>query len=350
MKKYDNLLIPEPFGLINTGAICYFNSFLQTLCSCSAFTATVLENKKYLLKTMTGKSIYNYVCKYKLRCNNTESDNTESENAESENAESENTESNNTKNTKSNNTESNNTESDNIAFSTIEVLKALKFDLKERRPKINFGHGQESAHEVFVLLLDMMEPADPETENFPLLSSINSPITKLFLHKCEWSLYCISCKKTISKKIDYGVIFDMHHIDTYTGKKNTPLDFSKLIKQHISSVEGYKCPTCSGESICRIYNLKRIPEIVFCSFNIYYHTNRQVRYFPPHLEFKTNNEDNTYIFKLISQIEHSGSLNGGHYWVKCLRDSGIYELNDMGVSPSIFQSTPYTYMVIYHVV
>jgi len=330
MKKYDNLLIPEPFGLINTVAICYFNSFLQTLCSCSAFTATVLENKEYLLKTMTGKSIYNYVCKYKLRCS--KSDNSESDNPEGDNS------------------ERDNPESDNIAFSTMEVLKALKFDLKERRPKINFGYGQESAHEVFVLLLDMMEPADPETENFPLLSSINSPITKLFLHKCEWSLYCISCKKTISKKIDYGVIFDMHHIDTYNGKKNTPLDFSKLIKQHISSVEGYKCPTCASESICRIYNLKRIPEIVFCSFNIYYHANRQVRYFPPHLEFKTNNEDDTYIFKLISQIEHSGSLNGGHYWVKCLRNGGIYELNDMGVSPSIFQSTPYTYMVVYHVV
>lgn len=315
MKKYNEALISKPFGLMNTGVICYFNSFLQTLCGCSSFTSSVLENKEYLLKTMTGNAIYNYVCKY-AAIDDVAIDNTEP----------------------------------NISFSTIEILRALKFDLNKRRPNIRFGNGQESAHEVFVLLLDMMEPEDPETENFPLLSSINSPITKLFLHKCEWTLYCISCKKIISKKIDYGVIFDMHHIDTHTGKKNTPLDFSKLIKQHISSVEGYKCPTCLSESICRIYNLKRIPEIVFCSFNIYFQENRKVRYIPPYLEFKTNNEEDKYIFKLISQIEHSGSLNGGHYWAKCLRNGGVYELNDMGISPSSFQSSPSTYMIIYHIV
>jgi ubiquitin C-terminal hydrolase len=321
MQKYNDALIPIPFGLMNNGVVCYFNSFLQTLCSCSSFTSTVLENKEYLLKTTTGEAIYNYVNKYILKC--------EIKIAVDE----------------STNTASTDTE---IAFSTVEILRALKSDLRERRPKIHFGNGQESAHEVFVLLLDMMEPVDSETENYPLLSSINSPITKLFLHKCEWNLYCISCKNSISKKIDYGVIFDMHHIDMQK-HTNTPADFSKLIKQHISSVEGYKCPTCSGESICRIYNLKRIPEIVFCSFNIYYQENRKIRYFPPYLEFKTNSEGDKYIFKLISQIEHSGSLHGGHYWAKCLRNGDkVYELNDMGISPSMFQSTPYTYMVIYH--
>jgi ubiquitin C-terminal hydrolase len=319
MQKYNDALIPKPFGLMNTGVVCYFNSFLQTLCSCSSFTSTVMKNKEYLLKTMTGAAIYNYVNKY-INVSPTDefflADEVRPE----------------------------------IAFSTMEILKALKSDLRERRPKINFGNGQESAHEVFVLLLDMMEPVDSETENYPLLSSINSPITKLFLHKCEWNLYCISCKKSISKKIDYGVIFDMHHIDMQSNT-NTPSNFSKLIKQHVSSVEGYKCPTCSSESICRIYNLKRIPEIVFCSFNIYYQENRKIRYFPPYLEFKTNHEDDKYTFKLISQIEHSGSLNGGHYWAKCLRsENRVYELNDMGLAPTMFQSTPHTYMIIYHIV
>jgi uncharacterized UBP type Zn finger protein len=322
MKRYNDALVPEPFGLMNTGVICYFNSFLQTLCSCSSFTSTVLENKEYLLKTMTGEAMYNYVCKYVLKCDLKDL------------------------------LEEEGISEDDITFSTIEILRALKSDLKERRPQIKFGNGQESAHEVFVLLLDMMEPINSDTNSYPLLSSINSPITKLFLHKCEWTLYCAGCKNSISKKTDYGVIFDMHHIDWHKGEKNTPSAFSKLIKQHISSVEGYTCPTCSGESICRIYSLKRIPEIVFCSFNVYYHENRKIRYFPPHLEFETNNEgESKYNFQLIAQIEHSGSLNGGHYWAKCLRNGGrIYELNDMGVSPSTFQSTPYTYMVIYHIV
>ena len=326
MQKYNNKLVPIPFGLMNTGVVCYFNSFLQTLCSCSSFTSTVLKNKEYLSKTATGEAIYNYVNKYILKCEDSTCKDSTCEDSTCEDS---------------------TCEDSTCTFSTVEILKALKSDLRKRRPKINFGNGQESAHEVFVLLLDMMEPT--ETENYPLLSSINSPITKLFLHKCEWNLYCISCKNSISKKIDYGVIFDMHHIDMHT-QINTPLNFSKLIKQHVSSVEGYKCPTCFGESICRIYNLKRIPEIVFCSFNIYYQENRKIRYFPPYLEFKTNSEEtDKYTFKLISQIEHSGSLNGGHYWAKCLRgNNSVYELNDMGISPSMFQSTPYTYMVIYH--
>jgi ubiquitin C-terminal hydrolase len=228
-------------------------------------------------------------------------------------------------------------------------LRALKSDLKERRPNIKFGNGQESAHEVFILLLDMMEPVSSDTEYCPLLSSIGSPITKLFLHKCEWDLFCSGCKKSISKKVDYGVIFDMHHIDWYSGEKNTPGSFSKLIKQHISQVDGSVCPHCSGTEICRIYNLKRIPEIVFCSFNVYYQQNRQVRYFPPYLEFNTFKSEGVYTFKLVSQIEHSGTLNGGHYWAKCLRNNGVYELNDMCISPTTFQSTPHTYIVVYHI-
>jgi len=312
MQKYCSDLVPPPFGLVNNGSVCYFNSFLQTLCGCSSFTETILRNKDYLSQTYTGVAVYNYVYRY-----------VEIIKASDINKQ--------------------------ISFSTIEILNALKADLKERRPNIKFGNGQESAHEVFVLLLDMMEPVDESTENHPLLSSIKSPITRLFLHKCEWDLYCIDCKKSISKKIDYGIIFDMHHMRLDSEEKS-PLEFSNLIKQHISPVDGYVCPSCTNTSVCRIYNLRRIPEIVFCSFNIYYQQNRKIRYFPPYLEFNTFNEEKKYNFKLISQIEHSGTLNGGHYWAKCLRnDNNVYELNDLGISLSSFQSTPYTYMIIYHI-
>jgi ubiquitin C-terminal hydrolase len=317
MEKYNNELIPPPFGLLNNGAICYFNSFLQTLCGCSAFTTKVLENSEYMSKTRTGVAIYQYVCMY-----------------------------------------TSNPISTNIATATINILRALVIDLRERRPSIRFGNGQESAHEVFILLLDMMEPQEESSPESNIISSIKSPITKLFLHKCEWNTYCMQCKKSISKKIDYGVIFDMHHIDFIKGSNgdsqeynhNSPIGFSNLIKNHISQLEGYNCPSCNADSVCRIYSLKRIPEIVFCSFNIYYQYGRKIRYFPPYLEFETGNDEGKYFFKLIGQIEHSGSLNGGHYWAKGLRqDDKVYDLNDMGFALSSFQSTPHTYMVIYHI-
>jgi len=330
MEKYDAKLSPHPFGLINNGVICYFNSFLQTLSGCTAFTSMVLKNEDYMSKTVTGQAMYNFVKLYTDRQEGTPSQ---------------------------------------LASQTRIILEALMVALNERRPGHNtFGRGQESAHEVFILLLDMMEPIDyapdsESTEFSSIISSIKSPITKLFLHKCEWNTCCLQCHKNLSKKIDYGVIFDMHHLESpdtinyimtslniKREELNSPLVFSKFIKTHISPVEGYMCPNCNSDSnIYRIYNLRRIPEIVFCSFNIYYQQNRRVRYIPPYLEFDSSINDKIR-FNIIGQIEHSGSLGGGHYWARGLRKDRVYELNDLSVSPSAFQSTPYTYMVIYHLI
>jgi len=329
MEKYNEELIPDPFGLVNVGVICYFNSFLQILSGCSSFTHMVLTNKGYMYQTNTGTAMYNFVFTYTYNPSE-------------------------------------------VSNYTIIILKALIGDLKKRRPAIQFGHGQESAHEVFILLLDMMEPetvggaseiSASEISDAPssLISSISSPITKLFLHKCEWNTTCIRCNKNLSKKIDYGVIFDLHHIDDRSNIEYikaslggghmdfSPQIFSNLIKHHISNVEGFFCDVCNkDDKVYRIYNLKRIPEIVFCSFNIYYQQTRQARYFPPYLEYDTINKQKMN-FKLIGQIEHSGSLSGGHYWAKALRKNGdVFELNDMSISKSEFQSSPRTYMIIYH--
>lgn len=329
MEKYDIALSPNPFGLINNGAICYFNSFLQTLSGCTAFTSMILKNQEYMSRTGTGLAMYNFV---KLYIENVAPI------------------------------------SSGLASQTQIILNALITALNERRPGHNtFGRGQESAHEVFILLLDMMEPIDHEdeaesTEFSSIISSIKSPITKLFLHKCEWNTCCLQCHKNLSKKIDYGVIFDMHHMESQDtinyimtslnikrNELNSPSAFSKFIKTHISPVEGFICPDCNSDAnIYRIYNLRRIPEIVFCSFNIYYQQNRRVRYIPPYIEFDSSTDDKMR-FNIIGQIEHSGSLGGGHYWARGLRKDKVYELNDLNVAPSSFQSTPYTYMVIYHI-
>ena len=34
------------------------------------------------------------------------------------------------------------------------------------------------------------------------------------------------------------------------------------------------------------------------------------------------------IFRQTAQIEHSGSMSGGHYWALCRRADGVYCLND----------------------
>ena len=313
MEPYNKLLIPLPFGLNNTGVICYFNSFLQLLCGCSTFTKIVLTNDTYLSTTKTGTAIFDYVKLY----------------SESP------------------------LKTDALSLSTKKILLALCIDLKERRPNISFGRGQESAHEVFILLLDMMEPNSESSDN-PIISSIKSPITKLFLHKSMWNLYCKDCKTVVSKKVDYGVIFDMHHMDNIEFE-HSPEGFSSLIRQHASLVTDYKCEPCKKiTETVRIYDLRKIAEIVFCSFNVYreFGGKKYCRYFPPFLLLPAIEEGKHHKFILIGQIEHSGSLAGGHYWAKSLRkhndDIIPYEINDMGISTSEFKSTPNTYIILYH--
>jgi ubiquitin C-terminal hydrolase len=92
-----------------------------------------------------------------------------------------------------------------------------------------------------------------------------------------------------------------------------------------------------------------IPEIIVCSFNIYARNGvaRTPRYFPLTLEFPATS-GGTMMYKLVGQIEHSGSLAGGHYWARGLRKNGVFRLNDTSTAPSTFETTSGTYIVAYH--
>src|SRR5271166_1649456 len=60
MDPYDGGLAPPPFGLNNTGVICYLNSFLQMLAGCTSMARKILQNEEYLAKTETGRAMYNF--------------------------------------------------------------------------------------------------------------------------------------------------------------------------------------------------------------------------------------------------------------------------------------------------
>lgn len=323
MDKYDQRLVPVAFGLQNTGAICYFNSFLQVLAGCPAFTKAVLSNSEYLHRTKTGTAIYAFVTCYSKQ--------------------------------------------EPACHMTSIILEALVADLALRRPHVKFGGGQESASETLVHLLDMMEPpraADAAAEE--------SPITRLFLHRFRCDIACRKCKKEVSTTTDYAVNFNLFHIDQMQSPPSFAADFSRAIQIQVSTTEGYNCPTCPcaicggvvvnatcqicrsmavSSTATRVYSLTMIPEIVFCMFNLYvgYGGSRQARYFPDHLEFLAASKDGYLIFQMVGQIEHVGALSGGHYWARGLRSDGaVYTLNDTSVSHSKFEPTANTYIVAYH--
>jgi ubiquitin C-terminal hydrolase len=236
-------------------------------------------------------------------------------------------------------------------------------DLTERRPhyRFQFGHRQESASEAFEHLLDMLEPpgegsdqtcpsADAGTATYR--SSLESPITRLFLHRYRCDLHCRACRSVVSSLTDHAIIFNLFHIDAMPRRPATPEEFSKAVRIQASAMDAYACPTCGKATpAVRVYCLTMVPEIVVVGFNQYvgYGGQARARYFPPRLEFPTADDAGALAYQLVGQVEHSGGLEGGHYWARGLRAGGrVYVLNDTGVGPGAFAPTADTYLLAYH--
>lgn len=370
MDSYDSRLAPKAFGQNNTGVICYLNSFLQMLAGCTAWNRAVLMHSDYLRRTATGTAIVNFVTAYATQT-------PEGPVAREQ-------------------------VTDGIELLSAAVLRALVSDLAVRRPHVQFGGGQESASEALVHLLDMMEPPRSDPPSRVEHEPADSPITSLFIHRFRCEVHCQKCKGIVSKTTDYAVNFNLFHLSgppggtpgTLNSAGDTPgtlnpagdtpgtltppdinheierkrvAAFSKSVRIQASATENYRCPVCpcgvcGGAPIdgrcptcktpspptaaIRIYNLTMVPEIILGMFNLY--GIRHAQYFPHRLEFPAH-DGTLLVYNLVGQVEHAGTLSGGHYWAHGLRADGrVYLLNDTGVSPSFFTPTPNTYIVAYH--
>jgi ubiquitin C-terminal hydrolase len=72
--------------------------------------------------------------------------------------------------------------------------------------------------------------------------------------------------------------------------------------------------------------------------------------FPAKLEFFAKGGNKKYIYKLVAQSEHSGSMAGGHYWAICDRKDGWKVLNDSRVENHSAGPTENTYIIFYNYV
>lgn len=56
-------------------------------------------------------------------------------------------------------------------------------------------------------------------------------------------------------------------------------------------------------------------------------------------------------YKLVATVEHTGSLQGGHYWARCFRHGKYFMCNDTNVSQiENLEPTVNTYMLFYHLI
>jgi ubiquitin C-terminal hydrolase len=266
---FDEKKLPDAFGLYNTGSICYFNSLLQLLASCTSLQEVQFHNCNELLKCISE-----YIDMIK-----------------------------------------NNNVNPNISFVILECLHKIN---------PNFGNGQESASEAFTLLLD----------------SINSiKLISMFISRYRCVIKCKECNNISEEKKDYSVIINLFHIKDELKEENI-LKYKDLLND-------YKCEECKKTGNAeREYRLTMTSEILTFCFNIYH--DKKTHKFPEYLTFPGKGTNLTY--KLIGQIEHSGSLNGGHYWSRVLRKDGVYICNDNNFNKSNFTPTNTTYLIMYHII
>jgi ubiquitin C-terminal hydrolase len=281
MEEYNEKYLPVALGSMNTGAICWLNSLMQSLLSCPCFVHRVLDSQKKLSRTPIGEALYAVVwCAmydHKL-----------------------------------------------FPFTISALQKQIVFHKKK------FGIGQECASEGLHQLLDLVQSKD------------DFFLSNLFMHRTRCDLICNHCRSACNSGVDYGITVQLFQLTTPITTKD---EFVNSLKLHMS--ESDKQCTC-GAFLVRRYRLTMIPEIVIVMFNKYgVGIPRLSHYFPEEFTLKSTNNNNMQ-YLLVAQIEHHGTLHGGHYFAKCLRQEGVYLLNDASVSKNRFSPSTSTYMVIYN--
>jgi len=261
-----------------------------------------------------------------------------------------------------------------LAASSAAVLAALRADLRERRPQsaLVFGAGQQSASEALVHILDMTDDPRP-----PVLDSQGrrrppreNPLSSHFHHRYRGRVICYGCRDVVSEmQEDIAVQFEFFHFDLLRPPPSTPEEFARGLLSYSTVLEDYVCEKCKrATGGHREYVLKMIPEVFVVMFNAYAQP-RPVRYFPRAFTLPAK-DGGGLEYRQVAQIEHTGSLAGGHYIARAARaspsslageqslrgtgpnpsaDMPIFNLNDSAVSPSAFGPASGVYMVIYHV-
>lgn len=324
---YDLKYVPRPFALNNTGVICYFSTLLQCLASCPSVVKTVVESATYMSKTRTGAAFYNYMKAVQQSARDPKF-------------------------------------VVDPRHSAV-VLHALVQDLRERRPKFRFGGGMESALESLVFILDMIElpsevaeapkdadkvvcSADPKATKEQDLH----PLLRLLHIRVRDRVCCMACneadpksKGLVSERLDAMYQYQFFHYDDYTIRDQKEFvdhmlkDFNRLpdfaCDKCLAAGRLPRCEECRGRSAAadcsrcretaraaggskchRMYEMRRIPNVLVVSFNQY--VRHRERFFPQKFEVE-GAHGKKLIYQLVAVANHSGGLNGGHYWARTLR-------------------------------
>jgi ubiquitin C-terminal hydrolase len=297
LHKFNNAKILKTCGLGNTGSICYLNSLLQALLSCTSLTEFFLSNEEKFIRE-NNKMAIEYIKVIKsVKQSNSYRD---------------------------------------VIQSVGIANELIAFAQKREKETIKMGHGQEDTGQGLTMFLEAID---------------SDELYKFFMYKYIVKIWCLTCVEEISSMIDESCILEVPlRFSGLTTDKSEELDpLNAHIRQYISALDDYTCLKCKNKKCCRVYQLTKVPEIITIQFNKFYE--KPTVKFPPTLIFPALNNTNIN-YKIVARIEHSGNQNGGHYWAHCFRKGekkdNMYCLNDSSVSIGTDLPSKETYFVFYH--
>jgi ubiquitin C-terminal hydrolase len=308
----------DAFGFKNAGATCYFNAVIQSLLSCTSFNSgmvTLSRNPDYADNPIVHAYLRIISIDFSKKLT---------------------------------------IEQKRTAVAGIcpDIWAGVASYANSRDEKIRLNSGQQCAGEGFHILLQSLENA--------------KPIQSLFEHRYKTNITCLKCNEVVSNKECSYSLFEiqptmkmaqLEEFKELDDQYDVAVPMNKFLRKQNGYVEGFNCPKCNdaGDKFSEV-NLVMVPEILVVQSKKYDMTKglrktKETTQFPPIINFNTRNDDGNveYVYEAVAQIEHSGSLAGGHYWAVCKRKDGWYKLNDRSISPDKFKPTPNTYIVFYHI-
>lgn len=288
---YDGGKICAPFGLKNQGSLCYFNSVIQSMMTCTSVVDLFLEKKK------TWEDEKNEVALEFVNLIN---------------------------------------QPDQKKDASPLIKKIIEVS-RRSNPGKTFGRGQEDSGECLLTILDTIDDEE-------LYSYFNS--------RYLVNTWCLKCSSKLSVKEDNLHIVQIPPVLCGTEKKG---GINSHIKQNVSVLEDYKCRKCSKSSCCRIYQLTRSPNVMTVMFNKFFKKKEvnfpQELAFPgidrPFLRYK--------LVSKIEHIGNSRGGHYISHCLRSEREKKVLQeqiclFNDMRISAGNFLPTRNTYMLFYHII
>lgn len=187
----------------------------------------------------------------------------------------------------------------------------------------------------------------------------NELVQKLFTTVYQMMFRCKNCHKEITVMRDISTWINI--LQTDKQKIVDEESFQAYALNRISVLDEFKCNLCGADlkNITYVDRLKRVNEILIFNLDRFNDkTQDTVYYFPEKffIPYSRDGKRGRLWYKLVAKIEHSGSLNGGHYYTHCLRsfvtNNKTYEkwycIDDSYISEGTPEPSKNTFMIAYH--